>query len=195
MSNTAVVGVEPWGGRTRAVIDDHTGPTSYATGGESLGQNVYGGPNIFGLAGFYAVIPCGESVSGNYTVVTNYGGTGVRTSVKLKWRYSAGAGDGVTSVTGTGGSGMTAGTYPLSFTNTGTNGSGAAGTITVSTSAITNVVITNPGTGYTSPPTVSAATGGTPPALTAQIGDISGEEVASGTNLSGETVRLLSLGG
>jgi hypothetical protein len=174
------------------VIDDHTGPTSYATGGEVLGQGAYGGPNIFGLAGFYAVIPCGESVSGNYQVVTNYGGTGVRSSVKLKWKYTGTSGEGVVNVTQTtAGSGMTAGTYPLSF------GSGsAAGTITVTASAITNVTITNPGV-YTGgvAPTVTAATGGTPPVLAAVLGSLTGTEVPSGTNLSAETVRLLSLGG
>jgi hypothetical protein len=192
MPNTSLFGVDPINGRSKWNILDHTGPTSYATGGETFGQSVYGGPNIFGLSGFQAVIPCGESISGNYNVVANYGGTGVRSSIKLKWKYSSSAGQGVVAVTqGTAGSGMTAGTYPLTF------GSGAAaGTITVTATAITNVTITNPGV-YASgvAPTVSAATGGTPPVLVAVLGSLNGTEVPAGTNLSGETVRLLPIGG
>lgn len=189
MPNTSLFGVDPINGRSKWNILDHTGPTSYVVGGETFGQSVFGGPNIFGLSGFQAVIPCGQSVSGNYRTETNYGGTGVRSSVKLKWLYSGAQGTGVVAVTGTGGSGMTPGTYTLTF------GSGAAaGTITVTASAITNVTITNPGV-YTVPPTVSAATGGTPPTLTAVLGSVAGMEVAAGTNLSGETVRLLPIGG
>lgn len=74
----------------------------------------------------------------------------------------------VTGVTSSGGSGMTAGTYPLSFSGGG--GSGAAGTITVTTSTVTNITISSAGVGYGSTPTVTAATGGTPPTLTATIG-------------------------
>ena len=88
MSNIVVAGVEPWGGRSRAVILDHTGPTSYATGGESLGQSAFGGPNILGLAGFYKV-DGGLTMSGTYRVDCIYGGAGVRSTVKLKWTVYA----------------------------------------------------------------------------------------------------------
>lgn len=199
MSDTALFGVDPVNGRSKWNILDHTGPTSYTTGGETWPlQSVYGGPNSAGLSGVQAVIPCGESISGNYVVRANYGGTGVRTSIKLKWLYSGGQGSGVTSVVqNAAGTGMTPGTYPLTFTNTGTNGSGAAGTVTVTATAVTNVVITNPGSGYTSAPTVAigGTPGGTPATLTASIGPVGGLEVASGTNLSAETVRLLPIGG
>lgn len=193
MPNNVVVGVEPWGGRTRSVTYDHTGPVSYALGGETLGQSVYGGPNVFGLAGFYTVIPAGPSVSGNYAVDTLYGGTGVRSSVKLRWKYAGVGTTGVIGVGTSGGSGMTAGTYALAFSGGG--GSGASGTITVTGSAVTSIVLTSPGTGYTSAPTVTAATGGTPPTLAATIGSNAGGEVAAATNLSAETVRLMAQGG
>jgi hypothetical protein len=193
MANTAIAGVEPWGGRTRAIILDHTGPSSYVIGGESLSQSANGGPNVLGLAGFYHV-EAGVSASGTYTIQVLYGGTGVRNSIKLRWNYRASS-QGVSSVTSSGGSGMTAGTYPLTFTNTNTGGSGAAGTITVTASAVTSISITSPGTGYFAAPTVTAATGGTPPTLTATAGIVNGGEVASGTNLSGETIRLLAIGG
>lgn len=74
----------------------------------------------------------------------------------------------ITAVSGTGGSGMTPGTYALSFSGGG--GTGAAGTITVLTATtFSTPVVTNAGTGYTTPPTVTAATGGTPPILTATL--------------------------
>ena len=50
-------------------------------------------------------------------------------------------------------------TYDLVFNNTGTNGSNAAGTYTVSGGVVTEVTLTNPGSGYTSAPTVSLSSG------------------------------------
>ena len=89
---------------------------------------------------------------------------GVITSV-----FSAG---GVSGVTGTGGTGMTVGTYALSFSGGG--GSGAAGTLTVLTATTFSVALTAAGDGYTLAPAVTAATGGTPPTLTATVTPISG---------------------
>jgi hypothetical protein len=192
MANNVVVGVDAWGGRTKSVTMDHSGPASYTLGGEVLGQAKGGGPNVFGLAGFYSVIPCGPSLSGNYNVETLYGGTGVRSAVNLRWRY-AGSGTGVIGVGVFGGSGMTPGTYPLVFSGGG--GTGASGTITVTSSAVTAINLTSPGDGYSSTPTVTAATGGTPPTLQATIGGNAGGEVAAGTNLLAEVVRLMAQGG
>jgi hypothetical protein len=189
----SVIGVDPVSGRSKWAFFDHYGPTSYVAGGEPLSQSVYGGPNPFGLAN-YTYVSGGLTNSGNYRVDTLYGGTGNRTKVFLKWSF-AGNQQGVNSVTSSGGSGMTAGTYALTFTNTGTGGSGAAGTITVTTSAVTAIVITSPGSGYFAAPTVSAATGGTPPTLTATVGAAEGGEVAAGTNLSAETIRIMAIGG
>lgn len=171
------------------VIVDHTGPASYTTGGETLGNaNAFTGVSAQGLGSIDAVLPgAGVSVSGNYTFAAQPTGAGSRKTWNLLWYYAAAA-SGVTGVTSSGGSGMTAGTYALAFSGGG--GSGAAGTITVTTSAVTNITVTNPGSGYATPPAVTAATGGTPPTLTATIGGTAGTQVSSTTNLSAETVRI-----
>lgn len=181
-------------GAGKLVPVDHTGPVSYTTGGETLGAvNSITGLAAVGLGTLDAVLPTAISVSGNYSVAAQPSGTGSRKTFKLKWSTIAYT-QGVTLVTGSGGTGMTVGTYALSFTNTGTGGSGAAGTITVLTATTYTITVTNPGSGYTSAPTVTASTGGTPPTLTATIGSVSGGEVSSGTNLSSETVRLVYVG-
>ena len=144
MPNNIVAGVEPWGGRTRAVIVDHTGPASYALGGEALNpSSTLGGSNVFGLASFYK-IDGGISNSGNYRADGIYSGNGPRPSVKLKWVYNGG-GIGVDSVVqNAAGSGMTPGTIvPIVFAGGG--GSGAAGTLTVLTATTFSSVITSPG--------------------------------------------------
>lgn len=193
--NTQIAGFpDVWGGRSRAVPVDHQGPASYVAGGEVFPtQSVYGGPNSLGLAG---VLWCsgGTTESGNYDVVPIFGGGGkIAGTIKLKWQISGGAGNGVTSVTGSGGSGMTVAPVALAFSGGG--GSGAAGTLTVLTATTFSIKITNPGSGYTSAPTVTAATGGTPPTLTATIGGVAGLEVPAATNLSAEVIRLLVIGG
>ena len=71
----------------------------------------------------------------------------------------------------TAGSGMTAGTYALVISAPPAGGTQATGTITVTATAITSYSITNPGSGYVAPPTVSAVTGGTPVILAATIGN------------------------
>lgn len=69
----------------------------------------------------------------------------------------------VASVTASGGSGMTPGTYAITFTGGG--GTGAAGTLVVTSPTASTATLTSPGSGYTSVPTASATTGGTPPLL------------------------------
>jgi hypothetical protein len=173
---------------------DVAGPASYVTGGQALS------PNIFALlSGFKIVLTQGLTQDQLYfTRVYGHAGPtfgGSSNSVAyMKWYYSGYAGSGVTAVTGSGGSGMTVGTYALAFTNTGTGGTGAAGTITVLTATTYSIAITNPGSGYLTAPTVTAATGGTPPTLTAAIGSVAGFEVAAGTNLSTSRMRTLALG-
>lgn len=127
---------------------------------------------------------------------TTPGTTGsLRLTWGFRWFFAGSAGTSVvSSVTGSGGSGMTVGTYPLSFTNSGTGGSGEAGTITVLTATTYTITITNPGSGFTSAPTVSAATGGTPPTLTAHL-SAAGAEVSTGINLSAEYVQFGAIGG
>jgi Flp pilus assembly protein TadG len=58
----------------------------------------------------------------------------------------------------------------ITFNNTGTNGSGAAATATVSGGKVTAVTLTNPGSGYTKTPTISfSGGGGTNAAATATL--------------------------
>jgi hypothetical protein len=74
----------------------------------------------------------------------------------------------LTGVTGTGGTGMTPGTYPLVFAG-GSPTVSAAGTLTVVNATSFTISISAIGQGYVSIPTVTAATGGTPPVLTASV--------------------------
>lgn len=71
----------------------------------------------------------------------------------------------------TAGVGMTPGTYTLTIGAPPTGGTQATGTITVTATTVTSYSITNPGAGYIAPPTVSAATGGTPVVLASTIGN------------------------
>ena len=57
-----------------------------------------------------------------------------------------------------GGSGYTGTTFPVSFS--GGSGLGATGTANVSGGAVASVTITNPGSGYVTPPSISFASGG-----------------------------------
>src|SRR5271166_835460 len=82
-----VIGVEPWGARSRAAFFDHYGPTSYATGGEPLTpSSSLGGANQLGLASFSFLDPPLTTNSGNYTLQVVYGGTGNRQKVNVIWR-------------------------------------------------------------------------------------------------------------
>lgn len=165
-----------------------TGPASYS---QATGDPIYGPAQSEHMSA-----PGGSvlTLSGNYEVIFQPQGTNtLRPGWLARWRFAnIGGGAGVANVTGTAGTGMTAGSYALAFSGGG--GSGAAGTIVVTASAITSITMTNPGTGYTSTPTVSAATGGTPPTLTAHL-STAGQEVTSGTNLSAESVQFLATGG
>ena len=90
-----VVGVEPWGGRSRAAFFDHYGPSSYATGGEPLTpSSAFGGSNQLGLARF-TFIDSAITNSGSYRVECLYGGVGTRQSVNLVWRPSGSAGSSI----------------------------------------------------------------------------------------------------
>ena len=86
----------------------------------------------------------------------------------------------VDSVTvGAGGSGYTAATVTFSAPPSG--GTLATGTVTVTGGAVTAVVITNPGSGYLTPPTVTIAGDGTGATGTAVLGTTAGADW--GTNL------------
>lgn len=170
------------GAKLQAIVD-HFGPISYS---QTTGD-IYPASNL-GRGGFDKVSG-GLTLDGLYNVVAGYpAGTGAgspSTSAVLTWNFATSG--AVASVTGTGGTGMTVGTYALAFSGGG--GSGAVGTLTVLTGTTFSTVITSPGKGYTSAPTVTAATGGTPPTLTANL-STSGSQAPTGSNLSGSAVRL-----
>ena len=84
---------------------------------------------------------------------------------------------------------MTVGTFALSIAAPPTGGVQAVGNIQVLTATTYTITITNPGSGYTSAPTTTAATGGTPPTLTAHL-SVAGAEVAAGANLSAELIQF-----
>ncbi len=131
------------------------------------------------------------TVSGIYEVKFIPSSYGPRATWSALWFYSGR--QGVINVTGTGGTGMTPGTYPLVFTPT-SGGTGAAGTITVLTATTYTITVTSAGSGYAGAPTVTAATGGTPPTLTALVA-LSAGAVPATSNLSSEVVQMGGFGG
>jgi len=72
---------------------DHTGPASYTTGGETLGNiNNMTGISVAGLGSLDMILGSGSlSVSGSYWVIVQPVGTGSRKTFKLLW-FTAAAG-------------------------------------------------------------------------------------------------------
>ena len=72
---------------------DHTGPASYTTGGETLGNiNNMTGISVAGLGSLDMILGSGTlSVSGNYWVIVKPVGTGPRKTFTLLW-FTAAAG-------------------------------------------------------------------------------------------------------
>lgn len=199
MQDTIIAGFpDVWGGRSRAVPDDHKGPASYTVGGETFpAQSVYGGPNSLGLAG---VLWCsgGPTESGNYIVVPVFGGGGkVAGTIKLKWLNAGGgggaSGSGVANVTITAGGTYTGTTPTVTFGAAPAGGTTATGVAVLNGAgtAVIGVLITNPGAGYLTAPTVTFGAGG----ATGTANLAAGGEVAATTNLSAEVIRLLLIGG
>ena len=180
-------------GQGRLIPADHTGPASYTTGGETLGNsNLMTGVSILGLGSLDAVHACNLSISGNYHVLTQPTGAGERKTFKLVWLFSGVNGQGVTVVQNAAGIGMTAGlTVPIVFS--GGTGSGAVGTVTTLTATTISISITNPGVYTVAPTATISGTGGTPATLTVGLATV-GAQVTTGVNLSGETVRLSYIG-
>jgi len=85
-----------------------------------------------------------------------------------------------------GGPGNTNGTFALAFSGGG--GTGAAGTYTVTGGVVVAADITNPGTGYTSPPAVTFPGAASPPTATAVVGN----RVALGQQFQVVSADLLS---
>ncbi len=167
-------------------VTDHYGPVSY----NNVTGDVYSIVGTQNQGGFDKVIG-GPTLSGIYQVdaILGSGAVGVGApTVTLRWSaLYLGAVIGVTITSG--------GTYVSPTVPTVTFAAAPAGGITATGTAIMNgagtavvgVNITNPGKGYVSPPTVTFS-GGTAATGTATI-SIPGE-VASGTDLSSEVVRL-----
>ena len=174
-------------GDKQQVVVDHTGPALYAAGGETIGaSNSMTGITVQGLSAIDFVDIMDISVSGTYFVATQPTGKGPRKTAKLIWQYAGTAGQGVDGVVFTAGTGGTNGTATVNATGGG--GSGASVSVVTAGGLITSVTLLNPGSGYTTVPTFTPAAGtGT---ITATIGSVTGIQVAAGTNLSGETVRL-----
>ena len=84
--NTTAVPVDPVNGRSKLVIVDHAGPTSYTTGGETFPQqSSFGGPNSVGLSSV-SWVNGGLTEDGLYWVVPIFGGTGAtKGTIKLIW--------------------------------------------------------------------------------------------------------------
>jgi hypothetical protein len=85
-SNTTAIPVDPVNGRSKLVIIDHAGPTSYTTGGETFPQqSSFGGPNSVGLNSV-SWVGGGLTEDGLYWVVPIFGGAGAeKGTIKLVW--------------------------------------------------------------------------------------------------------------
>lgn len=167
-------------------ITDHFGPTSYnATTGEVYSvtnqnqggfEKVIGGSTLDNIYSVEATYPAGASA-----------GFGV-TSVNLLWKFNTTGSVASLAISGAG-SAQTPGVYLVSAT--GGAGTGAQASITVAGGGTVTAVpvIVNPGKGYTSAPTFTLVSGGTPATFTATL-STAGGLVATGANLSGSATRL-----
>jgi hypothetical protein len=169
------------------------GPTAYS---QTTGDLISGPGN-----GEHFSVPFGGFLTpdGLYELKPFSSTPGTTGSLRLTWGFrwfftNAGGGSGVASVAqNAAGTGMTPGTYPITFS--GGTGSGAAGTVTVSSTAVTATTITSPGS-YTVAPTaaIGGTPGGTPATLTVTM-STAGQEVPTGANLSAEYVQFGAIGG
>jgi len=191
MANQAVLGYVDVFGKHGAWIGDHTGPASYTPwSAPSTGGDVVKAIN-FGLRNIDFIIPLGKTVSGNYEVkakISSGGGSHV-SQATLIW-YSAAASTTVVPVT--------PGTSPYAYT------APAAGAVSVTGGTVTVITITRGGTTIT-----TGATFGVFPVLAGDVVTVTysaaptmdffpsgmGTQVASGTNLSSETIRMMAIGG
>ena len=174
---------------------DHTGPASYTTGGETLGNiNNMTGISVVGLGSLDMVLGSGSlSESGNYQVAVQQTGLGSRKTFNLLWYYAAGAGGaGVDYITVTAGGTYTGTTPTVTLTAAPAGGttSTAVAVLNGAGTAVIGFLVTNPGSGYLVAPTVTVSTGGANGTAVLNPSGATGSQVASATNLSGETVRI-----
>jgi len=89
-------------GAGKAIPVDHTGPSSYTTGGETLGaSNAQTGITLQGLATIDAVLVVGLAVSGSYWCIAQPTGSGTRKTFKLVWLTATAGVPSLTQVTST----------------------------------------------------------------------------------------------
>lgn len=160
-----------------------TGPASYDPTGDPIALPRYNN--------YIDVVFPAQSISGAYSITAVPSGYGSRQTWKLFWSGVAGA---VASLAIAGaGSGQTPGTYLV--TATGGGGSGAVASIVVAGGGTVTATptIVSAGEGYASAPTFTLAAGGTPATFTPTL--TTAGPVASGTDLSGQTVQLGGFGG
>lgn len=155
---------------------------------------------VFGPAqGEHMSAPSGSviTLSGNYEVKPQPLGTNsLRPGWVFNWTFNNLNGAGVAKIVqNAAGTGMTPGTYPLTFAG-GTAITPATGTVTVTATTVTAVAITNPGVYSVAPTgvTIGGTPGGTPATLTLTM-STPGIEVPNGANLSGESVQFMAAGG
>lgn len=159
-----------------------SGPASYAATGDPVVLSRYNN--------YIDIIFDVLSTSGAYAITALASGIGARQTWSLLWSGVLGT---VASVAqNAAGTGQTPGTYIVNATGGG--GAGAQISVTVLTATtIATPVVLNAGVGYTSAPTFTLASGGTPATLTATL-TVAGP-VAPATNLSGQTVQIGGFGG
>lgn len=89
-------------GQGKIIPVDHKGPSSYTTGGETLGQsNSQTGISVLGLATLDFVCACAVAVSGNYAVYVKPVGSGEQKTFKLIWVTATSGIPSTTEVTST----------------------------------------------------------------------------------------------
>lgn len=179
-------------GDKQLIVVDHTGPLSYPEGGEVIGNaNAMTGISTQGLSGIDQIIGSANySVSGNFQVFGQPTGTGSRKTWLLIWEYSDRTDTaGVTGATVTLGTTPTNGTYNI----TATTGTGQI-QVVVAGGVLSSVNVLVPGV-YSTAPTFTPPAGlGTGATIVAQVGTLGGYEVADGTNLTAEVVKLGYIG-
>ena len=200
MSEKVLKGYADVIGKHALVISDHTGPASYTTGGETLGRSSAPYKPFLGLRTVDMLLCNDLTISGNYLVQSQsvVGGGGSSAYGKLKWLYGAGGGgSGVQSVTITAAGTYTGTTPSVTFAAAPAGGTTATGIAILNGAgtAVIGVLITNPGAGYLTAPAVTFGAGGANGTAVLNASGAAGTEVASGTNLSGETVRITAIGG
>lgn len=182
-------------GEIRPALLYAAGPTSYS---QTTGDPVYNpGSNDYIAFPMQALTQSGNysvefipTATGLYQVNAGAPAGGSQSGWTARWTFNNYAGNsGVAKVAqNAAGTGMTPGTYPITF-----SAGSAAGTVTVTATTVTAVTITNPGV-YTTAPTatIGGTPGGTPATLTVTM-STPGTEVPTGANLSAETVQFGAL--